>query len=966
MLILHKFALRGCLPDELNRTLARRVGSLFLLVLLLLPFQGLYAETRLIDEISLSENETGGEIQVRFTQPLRYVSHAPLEKGRVVTIRLKRVVSPTQSVPESDRPEKVSVNGRPALPLLEAHLDLSIPGSPELVLTFERTVAFNVSGGSDGRSVVVAIKGETPAAAEAPKKPEPVELPEQVTSNRERYAINLLWTTDPINVEALPALDKMSRHRLYISRYMAGDVLWYRLRLGFFDSRKEGEGFLESIRSNYKSAFVTQLAPGEEERSVREARPIPAKPSEKAAPPPSGTTPEEPAPSDAIVADAGTQLNYVVNLASSLEPFTAEKVPDLEAFGGYRLYTTTFSLEGTRWHRLRLGFFPTREAAVLHMAGVGKDYPQAWVSRVSRKEREESANRILKAGPPSAPFHGPEGAVLVETEKAPTEIAEPPPGTAESEEKLAARMEEARVAMANGDYRRAIQLYTKVMTSANPKFDPDALEYLGLARERNGQMAHAVAEYQRYLKLYPETEGAVRVQQRLDGLLLAQAPAKEKLKGEVSERSRKEVRGSFSQFYTYDESYEDELGVMTNRSALSSDLDITGRVRTQRFDTQARFTGGYENNFLRRGEDEASISALYIDAAGWENRVAGRVGRQSQSTGGVLGRFDGAHLGFQLFSRLRLNLVGGYPVSSSTKTSVETEKGFYGVNMDIGTFLEHWDFNIYAVEQTADGIQDRRAVGGEVRYFHPRRSFFGLVDYDVLFDELNTGLVLGTLVFEDRSTINISLDYRRSPVLTTSNALQGQLTDSLRSLNDIYDDSTLRKLARDRSPISRSASLGVSKPVTEKLQLSGDATISEIGDSRASGGVEAVEGTGIEYSVSFQVTGSSLIKEGDIGIVDLRYFEGHTHKTYSLNLNTRYPVNRAWRINPRVRLDYRLNDRDAGEEISVRPSLRTDYRLGRHLRFELEGGGEWSNEDLPGDTRVSTNYYVTSGYRWDF
>ncbi|MGW8321864.1 MAG: hypothetical protein ACWGSD_09970 [Thermodesulfobacteriota bacterium] len=257
-------------------------------------------------------------------------------------------------------------------------------------------------------------------------------------------------------------------------------------------------------------------------------------------------------------------------------------------------------------------------------------------------------------------------------------------------------------------------------------------------------------------------------------------------------------------------------------------------------------------------------------------------------------------------------------------------------------------------------------MGGEVRYFHPRRSFFGLVDYDVLFDELNTGLVLGTLVFEDRSTINISLDYRRSPVLTTSNALQGQLTDSLRSLNDIYDDSTLRKLARDRSPISRSASLGVSKPVTEKLQLSGDATISEIGDSRASGGVEAVEGTGIEYSVSFQVTGSSLIKEGDIGIVDLRYFEGHTHKTYSLNLNTRYPVNRAWRINPRVRLDYRLNDRDAGEEISVRPSLRTDYRLGRHLRFELEGGGEWSNEDLPGDTRVSSNYYVTSGYRWDF
>ena len=47
----------------------------------------------------------------------------------------------------------------------------------------------------------------------------------------------------------------------------------------------------------------------------------------------------------------------------------------------------------------------------------------------------------------------------------------------------------------------------------------EAQELLAIAREKNGQLAHAKAEYERYLALYSETEGAARVKQRLAALL---------------------------------------------------------------------------------------------------------------------------------------------------------------------------------------------------------------------------------------------------------------------------------------------------------------------------------------------------------------------------------------------------------------------------------------------------------------
>jgi hypothetical protein len=375
-------------------------------------------------------------------------------------------------------------------------------------------------------------------------------------------------------------------------------------------------------------------------------------------------------------------------------------------------------------------------------------------------------------------------------------------------------MEEARKAISENNISHAIQLYTKVLRYPDNQYSRDALEFLGLARERNRQYAHAIREYQRYLELYPDGEGAARVKQRLAGLTTArQQPRKLGDTRKQAERSSPwDIYGGFSQFYRRDESSTDVGGDVVTQSSISNDLDITARKRADKYDFQSRFTGSYLRDFLNDGSgNNTSISSLYIDANQKQYGLSARLGRQSRNTGGVLGRFDGLLLGYQVNDWLAVNGVAGYPVFS-TRDSLKTGRYLYGLSTDLGTFANAWDFEAFFIEQQNDGILDRRAIGGEARYFDPVRSLLSFVDYDISYDSLNTLIFLGTWTFPDRTTINASLDYRNSPILTTTSALQSQSLPTLDDLLDTLTEDQIRQLAEDRTADVTTVTLGASHP----------------------------------------------------------------------------------------------------------------------------------------------------------
>ena len=105
-----------------------------------------------------------------------------------------------------------------------------------------------------------------------------------------------------------------------------------------------------------------------------------------------------------------------------------------------------------------------------------------------------------------------QNAVAAETET--TKVRQVTPLT---EDELTALMEDANKAMREQQYNRAISYYNRVIEMPDNAYRRDAIELLGLAYERNGQLEEAKKTYDYYLQLYPEGDGAERVHQRLAG-----------------------------------------------------------------------------------------------------------------------------------------------------------------------------------------------------------------------------------------------------------------------------------------------------------------------------------------------------------------------------------------------------------------------------------------------------------------
>ena len=484
-------------------------------------------------------------------------------------------------------------------------------------------------------------------------------------------------------------------------------------------------------------------------------------------------------------------------------------------------------MDGKPWYRLRLGDFESGEAAVETLNQLATIFPGAWIDEVD----EDSDIVVLDMAPQRIAA-------------SPVDI--PGPGTARS--KVDTLMEDARKLMAAGDIARAIQIYTKVLQQPEHSRMAEAQEYLALAREKNGQTAHAKAEYQRYLSLYPDGEGAARVNQRLAALLAVNrrvdpsaGTASTQGGGRDFRQSDWRIQSYFSQYYRRDVNQQSDQDEVVSQSALYSDINFDARRRGERFDFSSRLSAGYRNDFLDEAMSSGNstrISYAYADLADAVTGLRGRIGRQSRNTGGVLGRFDGLNLGYQLNERVLINTVVGNPAYSSSD-GIDSSRSFYGASVNYGPIMDDLDLGLFYINQDADGIQDRQAVGGEFRYFGTNQSLWGLVDYDLGYGELASAFLQGSWRFESRLSIHGLIDRRGSPFLSASNALIGQPVTSFEDLTVIFTEDELRQLGRDRTSTSTTYTVGLSYPLSQRFQINVDASRSAMDGTPASGGVLA-------------------------------------------------------------------------------------------------------------------------------
>ena len=285
---------------------------------------------------------------------------------------------------------------------------------------------------------------------------------------------------------------------------------------------------------------------------------------------------------------------------------------------------------------------------------------------------------------------------------------------------------DARRALKAGNYKRAIALLTRLAGSGDAKTARTAQEFLGLARERNDQFAHAKAEYKRYLKKYPKGRGATRVRQRLKALVAARSqnelkrldtkrgnrdnkvaaapPKKPKQtdtpQGTVVQEDRKgdlqvpetnalvqsdppdlkqtlpeeddngwswQVNGSVSQFYYRSDSFGGKVpltGSYDNRqNELVTAGDLSIDAENEVVEARLRFSGYNEQGLQSDDKSNRSkITSAYSEIIVKDTGLSGSIGRRRSSSSGVYGRYDGAKLAYEFNPGTTVKAIVGSPV----------------------------------------------------------------------------------------------------------------------------------------------------------------------------------------------------------------------------------------------------------------------------------------------------------------
>ncbi len=554
----------------------------------------------------------------------------------------------------------------------------------------------------------------------------------------------------------------------------------------------------------------------------------------------------------------------------------------------------------------------------------------------------------------------------------------------------AATMDEARAASRKGNHAAAIPLLAKVLKYPENEYSAEAQELLAVARQKSGQVDEARAEYEDYLRRYPSGEGYDRVKQRLAGIVTSTGEATPKLRESRTQSQQGGIAGlggtawsmsgSASQFYIRNDSFRvirdpslppevnpDPDAHRVHQNSVLSSFDFIAAWSNSQMKSKIRFSGTEEHSFNSDNDkDLIGVSALYAETMIRPWDLTTRIGRQTRSAGGVQGRFDGGLVSWQGTPWVRMNVVAGSPVLRRKDEPFKDDKYFYGASLDFGPFFGGFETSIFAIEQRDRSLLDRQAVGAEMRYLDPTKSAFATIDYDVHFNQLNAAIFSGSWTMPDKSTFNAAIDYRKSPYLSAWTALQGQPFLTLYDMLKVKTKEEIDQLAIDRTAAYKSAMVGFSRPINDHLQFSADVTATNVEGTIASGGIEAMPGTGNEYYYSAQLMATDVFRAGDMYVAGVRFADRVDSNMYVLDLNSRFPLTQDLRVSPRLRLGYTMGDTTDLREISVLPSILVNYYWTRDFSFEVELGTKWTQREQAGATERETELFVTAGFRYDF
>lgn len=535
---------------------------------------------------------------------------------------------------------------------------------------------------------------------------------------------------------------------------------------------------------------------------------------------------------------------------------------------------------------------------------------------------------------------------------------------------------ESRAALAAGDAERAIMTLNRLLNLPPNAFSQEAQELIGIARELAGETTKARAEFELYLKLYPDGPGADRVRSRL--ATLAQPPRPGDRPAAQRTRPTWLSWGSVSAYYYGGQSRTDTTTTIitpatnattidtaslatTDQSQMVANVDANARFRDGVWDNRFVFRDSYTQNFLSGQSNRNRLTAFFAEAKNAQDRWYLRIGRQTGISGGILGRFDGAVGGYAFTPVWKANVYAGEPVESLPGST----RRFYGASVDAENVFPGWSGSVYAIEQRTDSYTDRRALGSEIRYFDPERSAFALLDYDVDFRAVNIAMLQATWQRPGGAILNLLYDFRKTPTLQLANALVAEPGLTLADFIRARSTADARDQARALTPTSKVLLLGLTYPLNTVWQVGGDVRVSSLTGTGETPTLPASPGTGNVYTYTVQTIATNLFGWREISVVNGSYLTGPTLDAWSLFLNHRVPIGERWTIEPSLRY-YRQSGNTDARLWRVSPGLRLTYKWLERLVLEAEIQIDRSHSTSALVTEDATRRFYLIGFRYDF
>jgi tetratricopeptide (TPR) repeat protein len=658
-----------------------------------------------------------------------------------------------------------------------------------------------------------------------------------------------------------------------------------------------------------------------------------------------------------LTSEVNAPTLYAVNLESELKTFDRAAVEAAAAELRTQAYVSEIDIEGQHWYRLRVGPFATRAEADRVLQIALAHYPRAWVA-VNDEETDLSV--VESAGAQSVATSGP---------------ADPPL----SEDERANILRDARTALEKHQYPEAVDLLSRLLRQPEYPARVDAQELIGLVRERAGQLAQAKAEYQEYLRRYPNGPGAERVRNRLRMLVAASLAPRSLGEPGAPASSRWTIAGSTALSYQYERDQIVAAGTTTNTTSVDTALiyaDLLLRERGERYDFIARVDAGYTKNIVSTfGGSQDRTTAAYLELTDRTLGLTGRVGRQSLASQGVIGLFDGVYVGYQLNPKLSVSAAAGLPAYTGY-SAISGQAKFGTVTAEFDPFHLAWVFDAYIFDEMVGSITDRRSIGFQTRYTQPGRTVVVLVDYDVTLQQLNSATLIGNAKVGQSWILGFDADHRRSPLLELNNALIGQSAPNLTALQNEFTPSQIRQLALDRTATSNTFVVSASRPLGERWQFMADLAGLQLSGTPASGGVFSTPSSGLDKNVTVQISGLSLLQASDLHIFAARYDSSPISRSTTLSWDARFVVHGAWRLGPRLSVEELTDQMNGGRQWLYLPQLRGDW-TGRKSVFELTAGYTLQHQQalqqqqtLTGEAATGTldqrSLYVSVAYRLRF